>query len=290
MVYFTLPSFYYNYKINNFFITFTRNHENFLKYPVAFVATSGNFPYNYWNGGFNAAIGDGCVYDQINECNKNNICPLRLNCTNIRLGKEDFEDAVANTILDICHDSSNYIELVNFDLYKFLSERYKKYKFIFSHQADLIYPFTPEIINQLIDKNCFELITLPSYWSKNVYKIKEIKDCSNIELVVNKNCAENCSMYKNCLLNNHDAQYNYSIENTFLACGKRPPYEDVVPLVSLDNIYNIFYPLGIKHYKLEEMCSNDKDHLLWFYIDYFIKDEYKSEVLRIAMKEGLILV
>ena len=289
MIYFTLPGFYQNFKINNFFIKLSLRDLDFFKTPVSFIACAGNFPYNYWNGGFNNCIEKGCIYNEIYDCNKENGAPLRLNCTNIFLNSNDFEDSVANTILDICHDSSNLIEVSNLDLYKILKEKYNKYKFIFSKQANLIYPFNLNIINELNNKKYFEIVSLPNEFSKNLNLLKEINNPNTIELTVNSMC-QTCNNEKKCQYANHVNQYNYSMINSYLNCEKRYPYHRINPLITLEEIKDTYIPMGYKYFKIEEIFNNDKDNLFLFLLNYFIKEEYKEEVYNLAFEEGIILV
>lgn len=287
MVYFTLPNFYKNFHINNFFVRVNELHPEWFKHPVAFVAASGNFPYNYWNGGFNNCDGDGCVYGNVYDCNKDMPIPLRLNCANIFLNEHDFEDSVANTILDICHDSSNLIEVSNLDFYIFLKEKYKKYRFIFSKEADLIFPFNANIINELNEKKYFSIISLPKRFSKDFETLKEIQKPGNIELMVNSNCKLSCPNFNKCHESQHINQYNYSYYNPFLVCESKYAKTSEI-LISFDEIYNQYVPLGFRRFSFDEIFSSDRHNLFVFLTEYFIKEECKGQLYSFAMDEGVI--
>ena len=60
MIYFTLPSFYFNFNIINKVMSLDKKY---YKFPVAFEAATGNFPYCYFNGGYNNNQGLGALYN-----------------------------------------------------------------------------------------------------------------------------------------------------------------------------------------------------------------------------------
>lgn len=289
MIYFTLPNFYENFTINNFFIELKQNFSNFFKIQFAFVSETGNFPYNYWNGGYNTNQGPGCTYPTIYDCNKDTTLPLRLNCSNIFLDRNDFEDNVANTILDICHDSSNQIEISNLDFYLYLKDKYPKYNFIFSKQADLIHPFSIDTINQLNEKGYFYLISLPKKLSLNLNFLKQLKNKSHIELTVNTLCDLNCPNLINCQKESHINQYNYSEINPYNICLIRKECHKIAPLITVEDIHNIYQPLGFCNFSIEDFANSKRDNLFIFLLDYFIKDEYKLTVYNMAFERGLLI-
>ena len=71
-------------------------HQQFInsfKVPIKFIYTAGSFPYTYWNGGMNNNFGPGNnTYDTVIKYYQTNLLPLRINCSNINLNKEDFND------------------------------------------------------------------------------------------------------------------------------------------------------------------------------------------------------
>lgn len=203
--------------------------------------------------------------------------PIRLNCANIFLEKQDFEDAINNTILTLCHDASNGVELCDFDLLEFIKERYPNYRFIFSKEADLVEPLTVEIINALHDKNAFKLISLPTRFSKDLDMLKELKSRRDIELTVNSLCNLKCPNHANCQHNQHAHQYNYSGVNPYLTCPKRNMYQDSHILISLEEIIEKYAPIGITHFRLDEGIDGPQDKILIFLIRYFIKSEYQAK-------------
>lgn len=249
-------------------------HPEYFKAPVTFSEVTGNYPYNYWNGGFNNCIGEPCSFNSVFACNQDINMPIRLNCANIFLEKPDFEDAINNTILTLCHDASNSVELCDFDLYEFIKERYPNYRFVFSKEADLVAPMTIEVIDALHEKNYFKLISLPTKFSGDVESLKQLKSRKDIELTVNSICNLKCANYANCHHNQHVCQYNYSGANPYMTCPKRSLYQDSHILISFEDILEKYAPMGITHFRLSEIIDGRMDKILVFFIRYFIKDEY----------------
>lgn len=80
-------------------------------------------------------------------------------------------------------------------------------------------------------------------------------------------------------------QFNYSEYNVYNICEKSINHfmEDVI---SIEEILDIYAPLGIKYYKLD-MFENDKKYID-FIRAYFIKPEYVQVFNNILIKEGVL--
>lgn len=222
------------------------------------------------------------------DCHRACDIPIRLNCANILLSKtEDFYDTINHTILSLCHNSSNYIEVSTLDLLYFLQEKYPHYQFVFSKEADLIVPFSPDIVNAINEKQCFRLVSLPERVSCDIEFLQAIKRKHSIELTVNTTCDFKCFNYESCAKMQHLNQYNYSGENPQLLCQKRVPYHQGKVLLDLDTIVNDYVPMGITHFRLAEVAENPRDRLLIFLVKYFIKEEYQTQVFEMSAAEGI---
>ena len=279
MVYFTLSNFYFNFSINNFFIKTVKNNPDWLKFPVAFVAATGNFPYSYWNGGYNNNQGKGAFYEDFIQCSEQSYLPLRFNCSNIFLDNEDFDNTMMNLILLLNENGSNSIELNNIELYNYLKEKYPNYKYVFSKEAELLLgeQYTSELINFLLNENIFKLISLPEEKSLDLEFLKNINDLKKIELSVNTVCDKNCFNYKKCQEKEHFSQYNFGCNNIYQECKKHSLYHERKPIISIEDIKNIYYPMGVRYFRIADMINDSENNLIVFLIDYFIKDEFKEK-------------
>lgn len=275
MIYFSLPEFHFNYKD---LMSFFRLPKNIMKAEVAFSMIEGNLPYTYWNGGYiNNNFGDLILYDSIQSMfSAYGNYRLCFNCSNIYLQEDDFEDTYMNLLLSIGENGANCISVSNLHLYEFLKERYKNYAFKLSNDFDLILTMTPEIINALPE---FDLIQIPVHKVNDMDFLKQIKNKKNIEIPVNSLCGTSCIQFRECAYQNQQNQYNFSANNICLGCPKRPLYHKQPPLITLEDIVDIYQPLGFSNFSIAPIVG---DNLLTFLIDYFVKDEFKAEAFRIV--------
>ena len=274
MIYFTLQNFYENQKLNNIFLIIQDKFPDSFKVPVKFIYTAGSFPYTYWNGGINNNFGIGNnTYDTIIEHSNNNLLPLRINCSNINLNPNDFDDTIMNVILNLLNNSSNAIELSNLELYEYLYKKYPNFHYILSNNFDLINPLTPDLINKLNEICDFYFIQIPLNKIKDFNFLKAIKNKRNIELPIGDIC--NCSNLNNCNIQEQIAQYNYSDSFTKINCSK---CSGLSSNLSIEDIQNNYAPLGFHNFILPDYCNSKNNNMIKFFINYFIKDSDKLTI------------
>ncbi len=287
MLYITLPEFYFNYKIINEFKSFSDTKPFLFKTPTTFSAASGNFPYCYWNGGYNNNLGPSIGYEGIIDNLKYFHVPIRFNCANIYLKKEDFSNVFANLILSLGENGSNTISFSNMELYEFLKEKYPYYEYIFSREADLIFPLAPEVINTILEENKFKLIELPDYYSNNWKLLDNIQNPSKVELIINSHCLKNCPKKLECKYDMHQSQYDFSNFNIHHHCFEKIPYHHKNNiLISIDEIIENYLPKGFNHFSLAPIWNSFNNELLIFLVKYFIKEEYQTETYQFLLEKG----
>ena len=273
MIYFTLQNFYENQKLNNILFIIHQQFINSFKAPIKFIYTAGSFPYTYWNGGINNNFGIGNnTYDTVIKYYQTNLLPLRINCSNINLNKEDFNDTIMNVILDLLNNSSNAIELSNLELYEYLYNKYPNFHYILSNNFNLINPLTPELINKLNEISDFYFIQIPLNKVKDFDYLKTIKNKKNIELPIGDICG-NCSNLDQCNIQEQIAQYNYSDSFTKMNCSKCLGLNGII---SLEDIQKNYVPLGFHNFILPDYYDSKNNNMIKFFINYFIKDSDKS--------------
>ena len=285
MIDFVLPDYYYNFKIINFLVDLSQNPE-FFRQPVHFSAASGQFPFSIWNGQYNIIQGTtyGGKYFPVKrdyECYKNLSIPIRLNCSNVCLEEDMFTDEHMNVILKCNDNMSNFIELSNLNLLDYIQAHYKYYRFVFSDNADLLYPFTPELIDKIISFDKFEKIKLPIRFNKDFDTLKVFQNKNKLELTVNSLCPIDCPSFANCHIKNDEAQTNFSELNVFNNCAKTADYIwSLENTISLDEIKEIYEPLGYHHFNFASIGSIDNSfNKILFFFNYFFKDEYIYQML-----------
>ena len=273
MIYFTLQNFYENQKLNNILFIIHQQFINSFKAPIKFIYTAGSFPYTYWNGGINNNFGIGNnTYDTVIKYYQTNLLPLRINCSNINLNKEDFNDTIMNVILNLLNNSSNAIELSNLELYEYLYNKYPNFHYILSNNFNLINPLTPELINKLNEISDFYFIQIPLNKVKDFDYLKAIKNKKNIELPIGDICG-NCSNLDQCNIQEQIAQYNYSDSFTKMNCSKCLGLNGII---SLEDIQKNYVPLGFHNFILPDYYDSKNNNMIKFFINYFIKDSDKS--------------
>lgn len=286
MINFSLPNFYFNFNVNNFIIKLNQTNSEYFKEKINFQYAYGNFPYAYWNGGYNNNMANDAFYHDFIRCPEESLVPISFNCSNIYLYENDYENTMMNLILKENENGINCIELSNIELYNFLIKKYPHYNYIFSKEADLLNPLTPEIINVLSET--FYMIQVPNNKYNDFNFLNEIKNKEKIEITINDKCSHFCQKYNLCKLHEHQAQYNFSGKNNYKNCKERKKYEDNF-LISLEDIKNIYLPLGFSHFSFDDVISDkQKDALLFAYVKYFIKEEYQILVLRKAMEQNIL--
>lgn len=283
MIYFSLPDFYNNLKLNNFFSYLAKNESNKFKIPLTFLTYHGNFPFNSWNGGNNNCYENlpSLLYKDFEYYFEHSEKPIRFNCTNLLLTEYDYNDNMNNVILNIFNNGCHLIEIADLKLLEFLENKYPNYRFIFSNRAHFFQEFNENIINSIVDFNKFTLIELPFEMNYDKKLLKNLNHKEKIELVINNDCPLTCLKYKECQLAEDNAQLNYSSQSPFLACYKRIN----LPSISLEEINSEYVPMGFTHYKfnIPHLKMKESDIIL-FYVKYFIKEEYQFEIFERGMK------
>lgn len=286
MIYYTLPEFYFNHNIIN---VLTNLDFYYYKFPVVFECATGNFPFCYFNGGYNNNIGKGALYDDFATLGDSLNIPLCFNLSNIFIEEKDFKNTQMNLILSLNETGSNSIEFSNLNLYLYLKEKYPNYIYIFSKQAFLLCPdITPEQLDQLIVENQIDYISLDEIHSIDLEYLKQIKNKKNIKLAATAECNVECNRFINCRIQQHQKQYDFSNYNCYIDCNNYIPYQYKKNIITFEEANNFYKPLGFNHFTLGNIISDNVDNFILFFIDYFIKDEYKYELIYKFKDEGIL--
>lgn len=275
MLYFSLPNFFENVKVNNFLYTLNKYHPDYFKENITIEACNGAVPYLCWSGGINSNVGTGALYPQFTNCQQNCILPIYINCANVLLEESDYDDNLGNVILDIFDNGSNVIEISSIPFMEYISENYPNYHFCLSKQADLITEFTPELLNALLDSDKFKKICLPDKLNDNFDFIKELSHRNKIEITINPICSHHiCDNPDACLFREHKNQLDYYGEQLRFMCTKRNQYLDTDKIPSLEELKKTYAPYGINHFTFTNTYELNELQWVSFYIAYFIKQEY----------------
>lgn len=279
---FTLPNIYENKKLNNFLIQLNKTHPEYFKCNVNFIQESGAMPYCSWSG-YNSNIGAGITAFEFTQISRYNHIPIRLNFANILLENFDFEDCMGQAILKAMHNGSNLIEISNLELMDYILEKYPNYKFIFSKQADLVTDFTPEILNQFVEVDKFELIGIPDKYTKDFDFLNGLQKKSKFEITVNYPCPINCRTYKTCAIQEHKTQLAYSGIPVLWNCKKCYAHSSEKSILSLEELKEKYVPLGFSNFTFSHYTPTNANELLDFYLSYFIKTDCYDDAYKFWM-------
>lgn len=291
MIYFCLPDFYENFKINQFLIKASSIWQDKFKTPIHISLMSGSFPFSTWNGGFNNNKGIHSMFSQDAslevfplyydyDCYKYSDVPFRLNCSNVCLEDFDFLDEHMNVILKLNENGCNEIEVSNLNLLGYIMEKYPEYTFVFSDNADLIKPVNLEMINTLTSFDQLSCVKLPFRLNQDVELLKQLENKHKIELVVNTLCPVNCPSFEQCHIQEDETQLAYQSNGPIELCDKNNNYAwNANFTLSLDEIKSTYEPMGFQKYSFMNIPSNVIFNKILFYFNYFFKPEYISEML-----------
>ena len=290
MIYFSLPNLYHHDKLMLSICHLQKQQNEVFKVPVQFIAMTEPTPFCYLCGGINYNKNQILIYNDLLTSTQAQVSFLakRLKLSNIHINEDDVNDEYFNVLIKAYENNySNVIEISNIPIAMWLKEKGFLYDLIFSAEADVLFPFNEDNINTIIEQNLFKLISLPNYATN--LDLSKINNRKVLELTVNNIC-QNCSIQnqKQCISNEHLSIYNYSNHSCFLNCGKHVSYQNQKTInISMEDIQKKYLPLGIKHYKLCEFPDVPQAFIdfIFFFVDYFIKDEYKYKILSQLIKE-----
>lgn len=263
---------------NNLFYNISRqqlNNKTVYKknqlFPFNIDSFYGCLPYSLWNGGINSNVGNLFLYEDIEEFQYNFFSPFRIDCSNIYLNNKDFLNTYMNLILSKFADMGNQIEISNLDLYKYINEKYNLNNFIFSKNADLIYPFDLDIINQFCEKEEIKLISLPFRLNEDFELLTKINDKSKIEINIFNKC-NNCESRKNCDIMEQQNQYNFLSSSIFNINCSNYNY-NINNNFEILKVIEPFIDIGITHFKIDSPINELKNNFYqWLLYNLFDKN------------------
>ena len=236
-----------------------------------FAGHYGNFPYSFFSGDINTCLGDSKVvlydYGRI-FCNGS--LPAILDFSNVFLQENDLYDPKIEMVLDLFKDRGNYLLFSNPKIKDNILKRCKNFKTILSENINLFSDIPLSNIDDIFMEFKVDKIELSSaYIQNNIEELKCIKNKKNIIITLENEC-NNClyDNFKQCKINEHNNQINFSNNSVFKKCLNK-----CFPV----NIYNdiLFYKsLGFNHFKIPPMFSYDLEQNNQFLLDLFIKKEF----------------
>ena len=119
------------------------------KFNIEYVY--GAFPWSLWNGGYNIHVGNAVLSTEMNSLLNWASIPLRIDASNINLIENDYFDIHENATLKAVNGTNTAYEISSTELMDYISEHNLNNKFIISNNAQIIHPFSEQILNIFIE-------------------------------------------------------------------------------------------------------------------------------------------
>ena len=136
-------------------------------------------------------VGDTLLYPNIELIIKQSNLPLWLDFSNILLEKSDFYDVMSNVILKLLPNNCIF-EISNLDLLNYINNKFPNLKYVISKNANILYPLTPDIINNFHQNLNPLYIIIPNEFKTSQQYLNEINNKENIIIPVNNLCNPKC--------------------------------------------------------------------------------------------------
>lgn len=277
MIFLSLPLLYDNLELNNFLKKFIYAHQNkeIFNIPLVIESAYGSFPYSSWNGDVNNNWGKVLpTYNNFQSFFNKVDMPVRIDCSNIFLTKEDLYDVHQNIILQLGDSCGNILEISDLGVFNYLKENYKNYFFIVSKNIDLIHPVDADIINVFTEQEDFYLFNLPNKFNKDQEFLKTLNNKFKIEINIGCKCqCNNSQQEQQCNEQEMHNQLEFSGCSIYQDCVYTNPY---MSLNILDDI-KYFTELGFSHFKIETPPISKIPLFNNYLIKNLIKPEYQLE-------------
>ena len=260
MIYFTLPNFYYYREINNYLKRLAKHHPEYFLYNMKIYGEEGSFAFHYFNGnGLNTTYPyfrkEICDYYTIQkEHELHYFETLILDCSNIYLNEKDLNDTVENLTLQLMQNGDNKVLVSNNTVKNYIKNNFPQYEILAS---------------EFYDGNLDDILRKRYFYFNIDYSLPKNK----VEVILTTPCQ--CEKYLECKKINHKKQYNYQQNSVFNDCNlhKIKKYHFDRDLIKnlIEQGYRYF------SFDLNNFNINDCEDILYFYLEFFIKEEYQSD-------------
>ena len=278
---FAIPGLYENFKINKLFIEFQKENPECFYEDIKIDAVFGNFQFCIWDGGRIFDFYQHATIEQVQNIqhffNDENNIPIRFVYTNNQLKEKDLNNRFCNLVTEICENELNEIVINSPLLEDYLRNKFPKYKFISSTTKCLK---KQDNAKEELNKEDYYKVCLDYNLNHNLNFLQTLnqEEKEKVEFLVNPICGANCKNRKKHYKLNSIFSLTYGKQYRLDNCAI--PGHSVYPFdpnkrneLLIDDILNIYKPMGFYSYKIEGRTFNPLLHLENC-IKYFIKPEY----------------
>lgn len=207
--------------------------------------------------------------------------PVRFTFTNCLIEEKHLSDSYGNLILNIFNTGNNEILCNSEILENYIRNNYDGYKYISSTTKRLD---TVQEQNEELTKD-YHLVVLDYDHNKDLVYLKGINNKDKCELLCNPVCRPKCAhrvahyeSISRCQLTYSEPDFMCDdTAKTFWMAQKNENF------ISVQDINNIYVPMGFSNFKLEGRTTNILD-LVEIVVYYLIKEEYQLEVRDILQR------
>ena len=277
-IYYHLPGLFEFFDFYTLFVWFFQN-ENEKFYEWADIGSIYGAPAEaIWNGGRLKDFKTPNIDEVIFRAKQANIsCSLTF--SNILLNENHLKDTYCNMLLDKFNwENQHNSIIVNSPLLEnYIRKNYPNYKIVSSTTKCIT--DNNEVTKEL-DKD-YDIVVLDYNYNKDFDFLKSIKNKDKVELLINSVCNPKCPIRAK---HYEDISRVILFQNPIydISCPQMTKlfYEVVKenPLfISVDDIQNIYIPMGFKHFKIEGRTTTQLD-LMEILLYYMVKPEYHLEM------------
>lgn len=288
MIKFYLPNFCdpgYD-EVNYRLVNLLKEYPHYFYDNVTVGAIYGTFPGVIWNGGRvmqGPDIGLHYIINLIYNYHQLGI-PLRFTYTNLLISEpEQLNDTYANTVTALAHNKNNEILVANDYLEQYLRTVYPNYKYISSTTKCLLNE--QDIID---DSDKYYMSVLDYRKNRDMEFLKSLPNPEKFEILINAWCRSDCpyrrehyeDLSRAQLFNTPTYVCEYIKDENFFSSL------DKTHVLTVDEIYNQYVPLGFVNFKIEGRTYHIVD-VIETYVYYLVKPEYKDRVRAELLKSIL---
>lgn len=274
-----LPGLFEFYDFYSIFLELFFNHREYF-YEWCDIGSIYGSPADCLWGGGRVGFGDNNPQDIFNLMNRYNISS-RLTFSNSLITKKHLDDKTCNNLCALFQNSNSQSGIIIYSnlLLDYIKNKYPNFYFV-SSTTKVLTNFN-DLLNE-INNDSFKFVVPDFRLNKSFDNLKSLSqfqknkieflcnECCDVSCLDRKACYENVSK-KNLGLNcaDHICKFNESYK--FSKAIKNPMF------ISVDDIKNLYLPLGFTNFKIEGR-SLGSALILEFILYYMVKPEYQINV------------
>lgn len=289
IIYFHLPDYNQHFNLNLLFHDLMQFKPEYFRPNVKIGSVYGSFPGAIWNGG-RTILGGFASREDIINCYKafnDRGIAVRHTFTNSLIKGNMVYDTYCNIIMELGHNGVNEVLVNSPELEEYIREHFPNYPMISSTTKRI------KSINKLKEEvnKGYKLVVL-DYALNRSGEIYSLPNKEKYEILVDAYCCDDCpnrlKHYKS-LAEDQLAFGHLDTENPPMGCEYiAEDFYDIMEkrnsFIKADEIYNFYYELGFRNFKIEGRTVNPFD-VLESYVYYMGLPEYRDRIRLMMLKQ-----